>query len=165
MRTFVAIDLPLPVQMALGSVGAQLRAALPGQRLRWVAPDHIHLTIKFLGEISSLQAEALAADLLAVAAALAPIELALAAAGCFSQRGAPSALWVGLRGEITPLNRLQRAVESAALARGHRARNACLPAAPDAGALCAGPARSCRSARGCGIAKCCRVAVCGMDCA
>ena len=120
MRTFVAIDLPLPVQMALGSVGAQLRAALPGQRLRWVAPDHIHLTIKFLGEISSQQAEALAADLLAVAAALAPIELALGAAGCFSQRGAPSALWVGLRGEITPLNRLQRAVEAAALARGHR---------------------------------------------
>ena len=120
MRAFVAIELPLSLKTALAGVGAQLRAALPNQRVRWVAPSHIHLTIKFLGEISSMQADDLAGDLLPVAVQLLPIRLALGAAGCFSQRGMPGALWVGLSGEKTPLNGLQRAVEAAALARGHK---------------------------------------------
>ena len=120
MRAFVAIELPLSLKTALAGVGAQLRAALPNQRVRWVAPSHIHLTIKFLGEISSMQADDLAGDLLPVAVQLLPIRLALGAAGCFSQRGVPGALWVGLSGEKTPLNGLQRAVEAAALARGHQ---------------------------------------------
>lgn len=120
MRAFVAIELPPSVQTALASVGAQLRAVLPEQRVRWVAPDHIHLTIKFLGEISHMQADALAGDLQALAAQLAPIQLALGEAGCFSQRGMPSALWVGLSGGKTTLNGLQRAVEATAQARGHQ---------------------------------------------
>ena len=119
MRAFVAIELPLSMQVALAGVGAQLRAALPDPRVRWVAPSHIHLTIKFLGEVSSMQADALAADLLSLAVQLPPIQLALGQAGCFSQRGMPSALWVGLSGGKTRLNGLQRAVEAAALARGH----------------------------------------------
>ncbi len=119
MRAFVAIELPLSMQVALTGVGAQLRAALPDPRVRWVAPIHLHLTIKFLGEISSMQADALAADLLSLAVQLPPIQLALGQAGCFSQRGMPSALWVGLSGGKTRLNGLQRAVEAAALARGH----------------------------------------------
>lgn len=120
MRAFVAIELPLRVQTVLDGVGTQLRATLPGQRVRWVAPDHIHLTIKFLGEISNMQADALAGSLHALAAQLAPIQLGLGEAGCFSQRGMPSALWVGLSGGKTPLNGLQRSVEAAALALGHQ---------------------------------------------
>ena len=53
MRVFVAIDLPEAVRVALHQQQATFRAVSPDGR--WTRPEGIHLTLKFLGEISDQQ--------------------------------------------------------------------------------------------------------------
>jgi len=53
MRAFLAIDLPETVRVALRQQQATFRAVSPDGR--WTRPEGIHLTLKFLGEISDQQ--------------------------------------------------------------------------------------------------------------
>jgi len=50
MRAFIAIDLPDSIRAALRHKQASFRSACPDAR--WIQPEGIHLTLKFLGEIS-----------------------------------------------------------------------------------------------------------------
>ncbi len=53
MRAFIAIDLPLDIKDAISKIQDKLKSALP--KVNWVKPINLHLTLKFLGEISSKQ--------------------------------------------------------------------------------------------------------------
>ena len=53
MRAFVAIDLPESLRQTLGNEQARFRTLCPDAR--WMRPEGIHLTLKFLGEISDQQ--------------------------------------------------------------------------------------------------------------
>ena len=48
MRTFIAIELPQHITAALGNVQETLKSAK--LNIRWVRPENIHLTLKFLGD-------------------------------------------------------------------------------------------------------------------
>jgi len=50
MRAFIAIDLPENIRVSLRRLQASFRSAAPAAR--WTQPEGIHLTLKFLGEIS-----------------------------------------------------------------------------------------------------------------
>ncbi|MGH9433017.1 MAG: RNA 2',3'-cyclic phosphodiesterase [Terriglobia bacterium] len=68
MRTFIAIDLPQAVKQAIGGLQSRLRSSLPLEAgrsadIRWTRPEGIHLTLKFLGEITEQQAALVAASL------------------------------------------------------------------------------------------------------
>ena len=52
VRLFVAIDLPETAKEALRQVVADLQGSLQ-QGIRWVRPEGIHLTLKFLGDVST----------------------------------------------------------------------------------------------------------------
>ncbi len=54
MRTFIAIALPEEIHEALSRKQAEFRAACPDAR--WTRAEGIHLTLKFLGEISEERA-------------------------------------------------------------------------------------------------------------
>jgi len=101
-RLFVAIDVPAAVTAAL----ADLRAT-PSPGVRWVPPDKMHLTLRFLGE----------SEVAATAAALATVtgpsfSLALEGVGRFPPTGGAKVLWVGVR-PCEALLRLQADVEAA----------------------------------------------------
>lgn len=109
LRTFVAIELPRQLAACLGRIQDQLR----GHRfnVRWVRPENIHLTLKFLGDTP-------AADLTALVEALAeavrghpPLGLFLKGFGAFPGLDRPRVVWVGIDGQIAELQALQRAVE------------------------------------------------------
>lgn len=53
MRLFAAIDIEPEVQARIGHIQDQLKRELhlSGKEVRWVRPDLIHLTLKFLGEV------------------------------------------------------------------------------------------------------------------
>jgi 2'-5' RNA ligase len=53
MRAFIAIELPESIRKALASEQARFRAVCPDAR--WTRPEGIHLTLKFLGQISNQQ--------------------------------------------------------------------------------------------------------------
>jgi 2'-5' RNA ligase len=50
-RAFIAIDLPASIRSSLGETQEILKSF--GLRVKWVRPQNIHLTLKFLGDIDS----------------------------------------------------------------------------------------------------------------
>jgi len=116
-RLFVAVELGGHVREALDRVQHELqRHLLHG--LRWVRPEGIHLTLKFLGETPREKVPGIVQALPACTAGVAPHELSLGKLGTFGSRSAPRVLWVDLDGDLTPLLRLQEQVEGALASLG-----------------------------------------------
>ena len=89
-RCFVALDLPDELLRAVREVREILRKKFPD--LRYVSRENLHLTLKFLGEITPELLVEVEERLRGIRTAT--IEVSLAETGCF----APRILWVGLRG-------------------------------------------------------------------
>lgn len=115
VRAFIALELDARVRAAMGELQARLRPRLGAIRL--ARPEGLHLTLRFLGDTSPAQVEALRPRLSAAAAACPPAEVRVAGLGTFPERGSPRVLWLGLDLPPTVLD-LQNACERAARAAG-----------------------------------------------
>ena len=115
MRVFVAVDLAAEIRDALAALIAQFRQRRMGD-LRWVRPEGIHLTLRFLGEIDAPALERLARGL-GSGAPVPPFPLRLGGVGMFPPRGAPRVLMVETE-ESAPLERLAGWVEGRAVEAG-----------------------------------------------
>ena len=104
MRLFVALDLPWEQREAL----SRLEGDLPGAR--WLDEDTFHLTLRFVGEVDALQADAVDEALSALRGR--GFELTLTGVGVLVRGGRPAALRAGV--ERNPaLDHLQAKVETA----------------------------------------------------
>jgi 2'-5' RNA ligase len=100
MRAFVAVDLPEPIKAAISEQQHALRSALslPRERsddMKWTRPEGIHLTLKFLGEISGREV-AQVIDALAGLASFELFALQVKGFGFFPDARRPRVLWVGV---------------------------------------------------------------------
>jgi RNA 2',3'-cyclic 3'-phosphodiesterase len=115
MRTFIAIEFPTPIQQTLDQRSQALQGYLRAQNaphcLRWASAENAHLTLRFLGETTNEQAQALATGLHALAAAHLPFALTLGPVGGFPNLRQPRVLWLGISGELAKLHALQAAIE------------------------------------------------------
>ena len=111
IRTFIAIDLPEATRQGLAAVREQLKQSRAG--VRWVKPDSIHLTLKFLGNISPAQVDDIAAAAAQLLRGEPTITLCAAGLGCFPSPRKPRVIWVGLRGEVERLVNIQAGLEKA----------------------------------------------------
>ncbi len=109
MRLFVALDLPPGMRQQL----AMMAGGIPGAK--WVAPERMHLTLRFIGEADG----ALFADICRALAEVegAPFELRLEGVGRFGVRKRVNQLWAGVAPNAD-LEGLQRRVEGALNALG-----------------------------------------------
>jgi RNA 2',3'-cyclic 3'-phosphodiesterase len=117
LRLFVAIELPDQTRRALVAVIQDLQRDLQGS-FRWSAPDSLHLTLKFLGDVERARVPALTKALWEAAASASSHRLSLDGTGTFPGRGSPRVLWVGVGGEVDALLALQGVVERALVAAG-----------------------------------------------
>jgi 2'-5' RNA ligase len=97
MRLFVAVDLDEPARSAVVREQARLRALVPTRSLRWVRPEHLHITLAFLGEVDDARLGAIV-GIFGPAIQQAPFALRLGGLGVFPPRGAPRTLWIGSNG-------------------------------------------------------------------
>jgi 2'-5' RNA ligase len=104
MRLFVALCLPETLRSRL----CGLCAGLPGAR--WVAPENLHLTLRFIGEVDGREAEDIDAALSGVRFPRFP--LTLAGVGEFADGRRLRSIWVGVENNEM-LERLQVKVEHA----------------------------------------------------
>lgn len=114
VRSFVALEIPSGIRAELGAAIGRLRVELP--RARWVRPEGVHLTLKFLGESQRGQLESLAGDLRARLAGRGPVPVELAGAGFFPGPARPRVAWIGGRAEGA--TELAGAVDAAATELG-----------------------------------------------
>ncbi|HEX9038847.1 MAG TPA: RNA 2',3'-cyclic phosphodiesterase [Ktedonobacterales bacterium] len=115
-RVFIAVDLDAPTREALARLLRRVAHVLP--RARVVAPETLHVTLAFLGELDDQRlAEAIAAAR-EVAAEAAPFSLAPGHIGIFGPDDAPRVIWLALGGQVRRLIALQRRLAHALEARG-----------------------------------------------
>ena len=92
MRLFVAIDLPPALLDAITEVQSQLRKV--ADSTRWVRPSSMHLTLKFLGEVTESRVPAIDERLRTLRAE--PFQVHYSGVGFFPNARAPRVLWVGV---------------------------------------------------------------------
>jgi 2'-5' RNA ligase len=109
-RAFIALPLPCQVIAYLSKV--QHCLAAEGIRARWVRPEGMHLTLKFIGRLAPEKIPAVDAVLDGVAAHYSPLQLTALGLGGFPNRRRPRVLWVGIGGETQQLERLQQDIDT-----------------------------------------------------
>ena len=115
-RVFIAVDLDAPTREALARLLRRLARALPSARV--VAPETLHVTLAFLGELDSGQiTEATTAARVTAADAL-PFSLAPGPIGVFGPEHAPRVVWVALGGQVERLRALQNRLARELASRG-----------------------------------------------
>lgn len=95
MRLFIAINLPEELRSAVDAAVAPLRAQLPA--VRWVAPERLHITLKFLGECTAERATEVTTALHAVATASPVMNCTFSGAGVFPNFRGPRVVWIGVQ--------------------------------------------------------------------
>lgn len=117
LRLFIAIELNDALRAELKRAQRQLqdecsRTFVAQNIVRWVAPQNIHLTLKFLGNSKRAQIPLLQDALAQVAARLAPFDLTARGLGCFPNARRPNNIWVGLEGELKAAALLTQQIEA-----------------------------------------------------
>ena len=112
MRCFIAIDIGEANKEALSDLQRQLRskADTRGSDVKWVRPDNVHLTLKFLGEIKDEKTVEICNAVKEVAGRHKSFELDIESVGYFGGRR-PSVLWIGMGEGSDELSRLQEDIE------------------------------------------------------
>lgn len=111
LRAFIAIELPAEARELMAGVQSTLRRSPAASWVRWVEPEGIHLTLKFLGNIDADQVDAVAAAVEASSAGLASFSLAMGELGMFPRPTAPRVVWMGVSGHLDRLGQLQMTIE------------------------------------------------------
>ena len=117
LRAFIAIEIPPQIQQAIQQAISNLRREL-NTSVRWVSPENIHLTLKFLGNISPAQVDALTSMLQAQADSVPAFDVQVGGLGSFPDGKRVSVLWVGLHAPAE-LAALSRGIESACARLGY----------------------------------------------
>lgn len=131
-RLFVAVQLPRRAVRVLDGMAKSMRAVSYGgiQRrrpsrgavafdaVRWTAPDNMHITLKFLGDVHQDDVRHLREELDEVAAGSSRLQLTLGSNGCFPGDRTPRVLWTGLDGDLRRMSSLATRLEGAMVKLG-----------------------------------------------
>ncbi len=109
IRTFIAFKLPKNIISSISEI--QNRFKSYAFKARWVNPENIHLTLKFLGDINYTDIEKVSETIINTANSHTPVSLAVKGAGVFPGIKRPRVIWVGLTGEIEKLVGIQNNIE------------------------------------------------------
>jgi 2'-5' RNA ligase len=109
MRVFIAIDIDEQIRAGLSRLQQQLqnKANVGKGDVKWVEPENIHLTLKFLGEIKDEQSVDVCNIVKEVAGIHSSFELAVESVGCFGGR-ITKVVWIGLGEGSNNLLQLQK---------------------------------------------------------
>jgi 2'-5' RNA ligase len=119
VRTFVAIELPAEVRKRACQLIDSLRRSSETD-VRWVTPDQLHWTLKFLGDVDLLEIPEICRRLTQAVAPLAPFDVRARGAGAFPDALHPRTVWIGMREGLEPMIALHAAVENVLVDLGFR---------------------------------------------
>jgi RNA 2',3'-cyclic 3'-phosphodiesterase len=111
LRTFIAIELDEPLRIALRSIQDKLKRQVPPGSVKWVSPDAIHLTLKFLGDTPAGRIPDIEAALQESCTLFAPFDFTVEGRGCFPNIRRPRVIWVSVCQKGRSMAQLQEAVE------------------------------------------------------
>jgi 2'-5' RNA ligase len=122
-RLFIAVELPPAVLSQLREIQDTLKKRTPPGTVRWVNPEGIHLTLKFLGDVPVIKRDSIEKALANAVQGHAPFGLAAAGLGCFPNVRRPRVAWVGIHDHAEALVALRNAVETFIAPLGYPTEN------------------------------------------
>ena len=109
MRLFVALNLPAAERRRIVETTRGLRE---GEfAVRWVGPEQLHVTLKFLGEVRDARVAEIERAVEGAARAADPFELRLGGVGGFPNLRSPRVVWLGIE-PVPELETLYAEVET-----------------------------------------------------
>ena len=112
LRTFIAVELDQELRAKLRDLQDQLDSQVAPRSVRWVRPEGIHLTLKFLGDTPLDRIEGVKDAVSRAAGSVRPFTLVVCGLGCVPKTRRPRVGWVGLQEVTGNLSQLKRAVET-----------------------------------------------------
>ena len=108
IRSFIAIELSEVIRTQLKGLQDNLKTCR--FKVRWVRPENIHLTLKFLGNIDETDIEKVRGTLTSRVDRFTPLSLSVKGVGVFPGIRRPRIIWSGMGGQLSALAALQKAL-------------------------------------------------------
>ena len=121
MRAFIALELPATVQAALAGLQRELAGAKAD--VKWVREEQLHVTLRFLGEITEPQRQTVEGLLREAAGRHERFQAGLSRIGAFPTTSAPRVIWAGIEAGRVEMERLARDVEEGLSRQGFPAED------------------------------------------
>ena len=96
IRAFIAINLSQEILERIELMSLDLRSRLEQVPVRWVPADNIHLTLKFLGNVSTANLEMLKEIMENVVSHHHECDISVGGIGAFPKPNNPRVIWVGM---------------------------------------------------------------------
>ncbi|HYW78168.1 MAG TPA: RNA 2',3'-cyclic phosphodiesterase [Thermoguttaceae bacterium] len=118
VRTFAAVEINAAIRSTAEKLIESLRPA--GADVKWVEPQNMHLTLKFLGEVPTNEIPHVCDSVARATAKIDPFEFEVRGAGAFPNATRPRTLWLGAGAGEEAMIALHGHVEKALMKLGYR---------------------------------------------
>jgi len=108
IRTFLALDLDAPIRDRLTAAARGLPQV--DSRIRWVAPENLHVTLKFLGDVPETDVAEVCNAVVALAGRIEPFDFDVSHLRCIPPAGKVRMVWADVR---EPTGRMASVFEQA----------------------------------------------------
>lgn len=109
LRCFIAIEIPQAIKDELFTLQNELKKS--NADIKFVEPENLHITLKFLGSVTPDKAEEIKASLLRTPFLTAPFASSLGKIGAFPGIGHPRVIWAGINKNKEKILRIYEAIE------------------------------------------------------
>jgi len=109
-RLFIAIELPPDVKKCLQAMQNKLKKC--GPDVKWVEPENIHLTLKFLGGVEAKDTEKIVGLLEKDFSSNKSFRVTLDRLGCFPSLHSPRILWAGFEDKQNNAKNIARLLDN-----------------------------------------------------
>ncbi|HSW57655.1 MAG TPA: RNA 2',3'-cyclic phosphodiesterase [Dehalococcoidales bacterium] len=110
IRAFIAIEIPAEIKIHLKVLQDQIKPA-GIKSVKWVEPANLHLTLKFLGNISPSQIQPVITAMQSAVQFSHSFHLQIDSLGAFPDLNRVQVIWSGLKGELDTLLKLQKSLD------------------------------------------------------
>lgn len=111
IRTFIAVELSQTVRSRAADLIAQL--ARTSVKVKWVEPDKMHLTLKFLGDVPEKQIATVCSSVAEAVRAIPGFSIECRGAGAFPRVSRPRTVWLGVGQGTAQLVEVHEAIDKA----------------------------------------------------
>ena len=109
MRTFIAVGISSEVRERIARIQAEFRKGDPD--VKWVKPENVHITLKFLGEVSEDKLPAVIEKTRLAVTRISNFRVHLSELGSFPNLKSPRVVWVGVSEGKEELRNLNKKIE------------------------------------------------------
>ena len=117
IRSFIAIEIPQEIKTSISQMQAQMKLSKLNF-IKWVSPEGMHITLKFLGNTFSEKVQEITDAIREASRGTSPISIEIGGLGAFPNINRARVLWLGIGGEIAKLVELQKKIDDSLVTFG-----------------------------------------------